>query len=203
VGLILAIVASGTLLWLFPESHSVVAYLQVKSTPSALESLDQQQRLTPKDYEIFQQTQLALLKSQLVLHSALSQPEISQLDTVIKKGPDPVAWLQKELRACFPGEGEILEIRYEGKENPEDTKKVLDSVIAAYESEVLHAKAESSHQRIRVMSPATASNNINTTQRYSIASVGGLATLCLTCLGSVLIGCCANMQKNDAKDETH
>ncbi len=201
VGLLLAIAASGAFLWLFPESSSIVAYLQVKSKPSTVTPLDQQQRRTPKDSEIFQQTQRALLKSNFVLQSALSRPEISQLVTVIKKEPDPVQWLSKGIRVYFPGEGEVLEVRYDGKENPEDMEKVMDSVITAYSNEVLHTEADSATQRIRVLRPARASKKINTGQRYFVASSVGLATFFLTCMGSVLIGCCANMQKKNVKDE--
>ncbi len=192
VGLLLAITASGTLLWLFPESHSVVAYLRVE----ALAPLDQDQRINPREYEIFQQTQLTLLKSNLVLQSALGQPDVSQLDTVINKEPDPVLWLSKEVQVCFPGEGEILQVRYDGKESPDDMKKVIDAVIAAYSNEVFHNEPDSAPQRIRVMQSAIASERINKAERNFVASSVGLATLCLTCMGSVLIRCCANTQKN-------
>ncbi len=207
VGLLLAIAASGAILWLFPESSSIVAYLQVKSKPPITANLDQQQRLSLKDFEIFQQTQLALLKSDSVLKSALSRPEISQLDTVIKKGSDPVPWLQKELRVCFPGGGEILEVRYDGKENPEDMKKVIDSVIAAYDNAVLDSnriksnETDLAQQHTQVVQPATASENINKAQRYTMAGSLGLAALFLTCMGSVLMGGCTTMRKKHAEDE--
>jgi len=191
VGLLLAIAASGAFLLLFYESSSIVAYLQVKSKPPTKERLDQQQRLTLKDYETFQQTQLTLLKSNFVLQSALSRPEISQLATVIKKKPDPVQWLYKGVRVSFPGEGEILEMRYDGKENPEDMKKIIDSVIAAYSNEAV--------QSVRVIQPAMASENINKAQRYAMAGSLGLATLFLTCLGSVLLGGCTTMHKKHAE----
>jgi len=203
VGLLLAIAASGSLLLLFPETCAVVAYLRVKSPPPPMDSLDQQQRLTPKDFEIFQQTQLTLLKSDLVLKEVLARPEISQLDTVIKKEPNASQWLYKNLRVSFPGEGEIMEVRYDGNESPADMQKIIESVIYAYSKEALHHEADPALQRIQVMQPATASDNINTGQRYFIASAGGLATLCLTCFGGVLIGCCASKPERHANEEPH
>jgi capsular exopolysaccharide synthesis family protein len=146
MGLLVGAATAGLLLWLFPESSSIVAYLRVKSKPPQTVFFDQQQRLTPKDFEIFQQTQLTLLKSQFVLQSALSRPAISQLDAVVKEEPDPVLWLYEELRVSFPGEGEILEVRYDGEEDPEEMKKVVDAVIAAYEREVLHAERIKSNE---------------------------------------------------------
>jgi len=149
MGLLIGGATAGLLLWLFPESSSITALLLVKSNPANTVALEQQQRLTPKDFEIFQQTQLALLKSQFVLQSALSKPEISQLDAVVKE-PDPVLWLVEELRVSYPGEGEILEVRYDGEEKPEEMEKIVDAVIAAYDSEVLNKR--------RIMSNETRSS---------------------------------------------
>ena len=47
-------------------------------------------------------------------------------------------------------------------------------------------------ERVRIMLPATAFKSINKLERYTIAFIGGFATLCLTCLGSVLISRYAN-----------
>ena len=138
VGIVLAGTTIYVLLWLLPEPISVVSYLQVKSKPPIAVFTDTDQRLTAKDFEVFQQTQLALLKSSFVLNAALTEPKISQLDAVIKEEPEPLLWLQEELQVSFPGEGEILEVRYDGEEDPEEMKKIVDAVIDAYMRDVLY-----------------------------------------------------------------
>ena len=137
LGTLAAMLIAGLLLWLFPLSSSVTAYLRVEALePESL--FGDKQRINPKEYEIFQQTQLTLMKSNFVLNSALTRNEISQLDAVQKEEPDALAWLSDELRVSFPGEGEILEVRFDGEEDPEEIKKVVDAVIDAYRNEVVY-----------------------------------------------------------------
>ncbi len=137
MGLLIGAATAVLLLLVFPKSSQIVALLQVDSKPPKAISLEPDQRLTAKDFEVFQQTQLALLKSNFVLGAALRRPEISQLDAVIKEEPDPVLWLLEELRVSFPGDGEILEVRYDGEEDPDEIKKIVDAIIDAYQEEVL------------------------------------------------------------------
>ena len=136
IGILGAAATFGVLLWLFPESSLVTAYLKVKSLePETL--FNENQRVNPKEYEIFQQTQLATLKSHFVLSAALIRGDISQLDAVVKERPDELAWLSDELKVSFGGEGEILEVRIDGEEDPEELKKLVDAVIEAYTNEVI------------------------------------------------------------------
>ena len=135
LGSLAAALMAGVLLWLFPESSSVTAYLKVKALePETL--FDTNQRINPKEYEIFQQTQLATFKSHFVLNAALNRSDISQLDAVVKEEPDALAWLSDELRVSFPGDSEILEVRFDGEEDPEEIKKLVGAVIDAYTNEV-------------------------------------------------------------------
>jgi len=122
------------LLWLFPLSSSVAALVHIQEKQTDLMD-ENARRLSPKELKIFQETQLSLIKSQFVLQSALSRPNIAQLDAVVKEEPDPVVWLQEELQVGFYGE--MLSVRYDGEEDSEEMKKVVDAVIKAYEDEVL------------------------------------------------------------------
>ena len=76
IGSLVALAMFGLLWWLFPESSSVTAYLRVKAIESD-KLFETKRNVNPKEYEIFQQTQLALMKSHFVLNSALSRSEIS------------------------------------------------------------------------------------------------------------------------------
>jgi len=135
LGIVAATLIFGVLLWMFPESSSVRAYLSVKALePETL--FDENQRVNPKEYEIFQGTQLATLKSHFVLNTALARSDVSQLDAIVKEAPDELAWLVDKLRVSFAGEGEILEVRFDGEEDPEEIKILVDAVIEAYIQEV-------------------------------------------------------------------
>src|SRR5262249_28079154 len=52
------------------------------------------------DLASHQRNQVAMIKSRLVLNSALRDPSLAGLPSVTSK-PDPVEWLEKELQADF------------------------------------------------------------------------------------------------------
>lgn len=160
LGSLAAGIAGMLLLYLFPLSSQVVAYLQVETEEPSDIFDGSNGRVNPKEFEIFQQTQLTLLKSQFVLKSALSRRDIAELPAVQKHRPDELAWLNEGLKVSFPGESKILMLKYEGEENPEDLKKVVDAVIDAYKNDVVmaarvskaaaHKSMEDLHKQINV-----------------------------------------------------
>ncbi|QEG33755.1 polysaccharide biosynthesis tyrosine autokinase [Bythopirellula goksoeyrii] len=139
LGTLGAILAGLLLMWLFPLSSQVVAYLQVEDQESEDMLGEKTRTMNPKEFEIFQQTQLTLLKSQFVLMAALNRGDIRELNAVVKNRPDELTWLQDELRVSFPGESKILMISYEGDEDPKEMKMIIDAVVDAYKQEVLAA----------------------------------------------------------------
>jgi polysaccharide biosynthesis transport protein len=138
LGTLAAVVVGVLLLYLFPLSSQIIAYLQVESEQEG-DIFGDSGRVNPKEFEIFQQTQLTLLKSQFVLKAALARRDIAQLNAVLSHRPDELSWLNESLQVSFPGAGKILMIKYEGQENAEDMKKVVDAVIKAYQNEVVAA----------------------------------------------------------------
>ena len=133
LGSLLATSVGALLLWLFPLSSKIEAVVEIK--PETTNIMEDEQRFSPQELEVFQETQLFSIKSQFVLKSALARPDINQLEAVKKEEPDPVTWLQEDLRVAFRGHN--LSLIYEGEEDSEEMKKVVDAVIKAYEKEVL------------------------------------------------------------------
>jgi succinoglycan biosynthesis transport protein ExoP len=134
------------LMFLFPETHQVTAYLKVKSN-TGNEVFPGDQRLSPQEMEKQAMNHLALLRSQMVLEAALQKQDIADLDAVRAHKGEELLWLLGDLRVSFPGDGEILEIRYEGEEDADQMVKVVDAVVAAYQDKVLYQE--------RVLSSAT------------------------------------------------
>ncbi|MDZ4657777.1 MAG: polysaccharide biosynthesis tyrosine autokinase [Bythopirellula sp.] len=139
LGTLAAGLAGLLLMYMFPLSSQIVAYLQVETEEAGDIFEGASGRTNPKEFEIFQQTQLTLLKSQFVLKAALARRDIAELNAVLSHRPNEVAWLTEDLKVSFPGESKILMLKYEGQENPEDMKKVVDAVIAAYQNDVVFA----------------------------------------------------------------
>jgi len=88
------------------------------------------------DANAFRQTQLALVKSRLVLNAALRQPKVADLAT-LRKEPDPIAWLEKELKVSYTGSPEILSVALSG-DPPDELKTIVDAVVTAYLQEIVN-----------------------------------------------------------------
>src|ERR1700722_11621442 len=86
------------------------------------------------EFEAFAATQVALIKSQMVLTAALRQPQIARLEEV-HQAPDPVAWLEKEVRIDNPNGREILRLSVESADR-ETCKALVTAVSTAYLQEV-------------------------------------------------------------------
>lgn len=150
LGLLAAVVIGILLAVLFPVSSQTMAYLQFE-TEQPNEIFEKGGRTNPKEFEIYQQTQLTLLKSQYVLKAALARREIAELNAVLAHRPDELAWLSDSLQVSFPGQSEIMMIKYEGEENPEDMKKIVKAVIDAYKNEVVAADTVSKSEARNAM----------------------------------------------------
>lgn len=137
MGLLIGGCAAGLLLVAFPKTSQVTAYLKVKTSSGSEVFEKQTARLLPVEIERQAMNHLALLKSPLVLDAALQQQDISNLDAVQAHKGEEQLWLIDDLKISFPGDGEILEVRYEGEEDPDQMVKVVDAVVKAYQDKVL------------------------------------------------------------------
>ncbi len=137
MGMLVGAGVGALMLWAFPETSEVTAFLKVKSKSGNEVFETTNDRLMPAEIERQAMNHLALLKSPLVLDAALQQPDIANLDAVRAHKGEEMLWLLAELRVSFPGDGEILEVRYEGDEDPNQMVKVIDAVVKAYQDKVL------------------------------------------------------------------
>ena len=137
MGLVLGGGAAGLLWYMFPESSSAVALFRVYSTEQTLAFHDVSN--DTNQFEILQNTQLALLKSNFVLRDAVRDPSISNLPALANE-EDPIQWLSERLSVVFPQESEILKIAISGDEDPEDLREIVDAVAKAYKDQVLFAE---------------------------------------------------------------
>jgi succinoglycan biosynthesis transport protein ExoP len=94
----------------------------------------------------FQRTQVALVKSRMVLNTALKRPGVGTLG-IVQEHAEPIEWLEKELLADFSLAPEVLRIALSG-DNAEDLKKVVTAIRDAYKSEVLEKERGERNQRL-------------------------------------------------------
>jgi capsular exopolysaccharide synthesis family protein len=113
-----------------PE-YSAYALLQVAETqPKIIFKTDE----TRADFDTYQKTQLALLKSRPVLNVALRDEKVAKLK-LDQRHADPLVWLEKKIQASYSGE--LLRISMSGPE-PSELAILINAVTLAYLEEIVN-----------------------------------------------------------------
>ncbi|AGA29602.1 exopolysaccharide transport family protein [Singulisphaera acidiphila] len=137
-----AVLAFATYFLVPPAKYTARSMLHVSSTqPRILLKVGENET----DFVAYQRTQLALLKSRLVLGTALKDPEVAKLE-VITKAVDPIEWLEKELQVDFASGSEILRISING-EKPHEPMLLVNAVTQAYIDEIVDVETKQRRQR--------------------------------------------------------
>ena len=82
----------------------------------------------------YQNTQQALVMSQLVLNAALQESNVAAY-RMVREQADPVAWLRDTLSVEFAAGSEVMEISLSGSD-PEELAGLVNAVKKAYMDEV-------------------------------------------------------------------
>ncbi len=136
--LFLLALVGGAITWLaWPKKVTATALFEVRKGADSLTEDSGVQSRGEYDYEILKKTQIALLKSNFLLTSALRDPGIASL-SVFAGVRDPEEWLQDHLDLSYPENGEILAIELRGPPSQaNDLRLIVDAVAEAYKKEVL------------------------------------------------------------------
>ncbi|HYV36565.1 MAG TPA: hypothetical protein VE988_12710 [Gemmataceae bacterium] len=98
-----------------------------------------------EEFDGFQKTQVAMVKSRLVLNSALREPKVAAL-AVVREQTDPVAWLEKKLIVDFPDAPEIMRIAMIGEVT--DAVVIVNAVMGSYLKESVNKEHRVRHDRL-------------------------------------------------------
>jgi succinoglycan biosynthesis transport protein ExoP len=126
LGLLLAAVA-GTVAWFVIPPAKLTARTQLHVDlipPSVLFGSNQ---VNANDF--FMRNQAYLIKDRFVLNAALRDPQVAEL-SLIKEQPDPVQWLEREIKVEFPSP-EFMHITLSG-DRPAELLKIVSAVTKAY-----------------------------------------------------------------------
>lgn len=142
---VLATVSAGGAAWLFLPTPKYLAQtlLHVEASPP---SIVYQRGESKTDFQSYQRTQVALVKSRFVLNAALRDPEVVSL-SLVRDPIDPIGWVQRELVVDFSIAPEILRVALTG-DQPEEMKVLVAKITKAYLDEIV--KREDSKKRDRV-----------------------------------------------------
>jgi len=123
--------AAATWLFLPPPKHTVRTLLRVPpGTPFLFKTAE-----PIPDLGTHQRNQAAMIKSRLVLNSALRAPEVSKLP-VVNNQADAITWLEREVQADFSVAPEVLRIVMNGQ-NPEELVPLVNAIRTSYLKEVV------------------------------------------------------------------
>lgn len=134
LGLVVAVVAAAAV-WsvVRPPKATARAMVHIAAKPEAILVGRPQD---PNDFANFQKTQMTVVKSQLVLSSALSNPDVAGLD-IIQRQAAPLEWLMQEIEVDFTMGPEVLRISMKG-DDAESLKVIVNGVMKAYLEEFIN-----------------------------------------------------------------
>jgi capsular exopolysaccharide synthesis family protein len=130
--------------WFFapPPKHTVRTLLRVPpGSPFLLRTAE-----PVPDLGSHQRTQAAMVRSRLVLNSALRDPEVKGLALVAGK-IEPVAWLEKQVQVDFSVAPEVMRISLAGV-NTEDLEVLVNAIRQAYLQEVVDKERGARRERM-------------------------------------------------------
>jgi hypothetical protein len=118
-----------------PSQATATALFSVSSAPVLI--VGDAPRFDQREFEVFQRTQLALLKSYFLVQSALRAPGMQAL-SVLAPHEDKVDWIIENLDSKFEGDSEVLSISLSGPaDQAQDLCLLVDAVSDAYLKEVV------------------------------------------------------------------
>ena len=126
LGLFLGLLAGGGLYLGLPTQYEAAAQIQVRAfRPFLIEEQRQQ-----GNYEDFVNTQIALLRSPLVLERALEVPDVAKLPIILSQR-DKKGWLTKKLSVSPVRRSEIVNISI-ATDSVDASEKIVNAVVSTY-----------------------------------------------------------------------
>lgn len=130
-----------------PKVFTATAQLHVaRHPPMILDMPPFRVRESDSEFAIVQQRQLAFVKSRIVLNIALRNPKVQGL-ALLRDQPDPMGWLENEIKVDFHAGPEILSISLSGQD-PEQLTLLVDAIAQAYLIESVDKAAQRHQQTI-------------------------------------------------------
>jgi hypothetical protein len=122
--------------WSQPRRYVVESMFRIDGTPPA-RAMEPPPAFSPEEFRLLRITHEKLIKSEMVLTSALRDPQIAALP-ILRSQSSPIAWLMDQVEVETSDDSELLMIRMrcdEGARN--DVQQILNAVGDAYLKDVI------------------------------------------------------------------
>jgi len=142
-----AAVVSVAIVWFSwpPAQHTARSLVHVAHAPPKI-LLDVSEN---KNVETYRSSLAALVKSRFVLNTALGKSDVQHLRLVMER-PDPVQWLENEIKVDFSAGPEVLRISLQGDE-PRELAILVNAVTRAYLDEIASKEQNQKVNRLEVL----------------------------------------------------
>jgi capsular exopolysaccharide synthesis family protein len=144
VGGVLGAIAAAAAWFLLTPKFTVFAQVYVASNVPYMVFPNPESR---NDFMTYLRTQAMRIKSRFVLHAALKRDEVRKLD-LDSREPDPVLWLEDELKVDFKEGSEIVTLSMKGH-NPDELKTLVNAVVQSYLQEIANVESKRRSERVR------------------------------------------------------
>jgi capsular exopolysaccharide synthesis family protein len=141
MGLLLGIPAALATWLIFPKQYEVQAMLQFHNMEQLRDDAGYGTLEAEKEWR---ETQLHLIRSQLLLTATLREPKVSNL-SLIRREDEPINFLQKSISVFSPKDSDLVFIRMVG----EDAREMVEIVKTLTTKYVTHAETAVGEERTR------------------------------------------------------
>ena len=145
-----------------PAKFTTTAMLRVYSDAPHLMTSDNPSGRN--DFPTYVKTQAQMLRSQLVISSAIRDPEIAALP-MLREQLDPVKFLEEEIKVEFSDSNEIVKVSLSG-EDPRAIAKIVNGVTAAFKREVIDEEVQRKRTRLLTLNSQLAAESQRVEKGY-------------------------------------
>jgi biopolymer transport protein ExbD/uncharacterized protein involved in exopolysaccharide biosynthesis len=136
-------------LYTHPIVYTAIAFLRIAMQESLAPGGGAPLPTDRDRFEIYKNTQAALVTSRMILRVALQNPKVARLPSIQRQraAGDPEKWLADGLRVFFPGKAEVMGVSFRSDDRKEAVA-VVNAVIEAYLAEVVNAERSRKQSRL-------------------------------------------------------
>jgi polysaccharide biosynthesis transport protein len=151
--LLVAAAAAGVWWFYWPKYYTATAKLRLAAVEPSLLS-GNAKKYSPDEFEIYKNTEKAMLTNRLVLNAALGQEEMAGQEKIkIARIPelaaedDPVDWLSRNISVSFPDKSEIMKVSI-ATTKPANSVAIVQAVVNSYMKNVVEEERTRRDKRI-------------------------------------------------------
>jgi capsular exopolysaccharide synthesis family protein len=146
LGAVVAALAATAAWFLLSPKYTSFAQLRIAFTQPRIAFRTADSADGRLDSVTYQKTQAAAVKGRFVLNAAMKKDDVKRL-RLINQQPDPIAWLEEELKVDVKENSEIVTVTLEG-EDPDELVILLNALTQAYLQEVKNEERKLRSDRV-------------------------------------------------------